>query len=558
MLLDKIVDLIVTNKKKKRHQKLCRYKDDPETIQREILAKIIKDNKNTEFGKTHGFADIDSVEAFQAKVPVKTSAQYLDYLSRVYQGEHNVLTFEAPYYFAMTTGSTGDYKRIPITKTFRNETDNSMFAFVQFMEMAFPEIKNSAIQFLVGSGDGGESPVGVPQGFVSGFNYKSLPKVLTRRFVIPYWVFTLEDAEDRYYAMARFMIGSPNLVAVAAISPLNLTNVAKSILSNIERLVFDLTHQKLTLSAANQAMADEHDFDQMPEKLSALRTFNEGDSVSALMDKLLPHLKYLVTWSGGNMAYSLAETQRYFGEKTLFEMPFSASEGLFAVPYKPNIRGGIAAVTGHFLEYIPEDEIDDDNPTVLPVWSLEKGKTYYQVVTTSGGLYRYNMEDLIVVSDFWGKLPVVEFLSKRARQVSINNERITEQLVTDATVQVCRKYGIHFDHFIYFPCREGYYTLVVDDEPMDMQVLIDSLDKTLREICVGYEIDRGNLRLEPVRIAVVDKQELTDFVRAVQFKSKLPSGQFKPLHLSNQFSGHQTFNIKKEIILGEVCHEDHV
>lgn len=555
MIIDKIVGFVAYMKKRGAFNKLKQYKYDPETIQRKVLAKIIADNQQTEYGKTYGFSDIHSVEDFQQKVPVKTSAQYLPYLTRVYQGESNVLTFEDPYYFAMTTGSTGDYKRIPITKTFRSETDKTVLAFVHMLEQAFPQIKSNAIQFLVGSGDGGHSPSGVPQGFVSGFNYKQLPKAITNRFVIPYWVFTMENAEDRYYAMARFMIDSPNLVAIGAISPLNITNVAKSIEQNLDRLIFDIQHQKLTLSADNQALADKHSFDTDNTKLKVLQAYHHNQPIDELMQKLLPCLKVLVTWCGGNMSYSLAETQQYFGKKEFFEMPFSASEGAFSVPYAANVKGGYAGISGHFLEFIPEAEIDEDDPTVLPVWQLEIDKTYYQVITTSGGLYRYNMEDLIIVSGFWGKVPILEFVSKRARQVSITNERITEKDVTDVTAEVCQQLAIRFDYFVYFPSRERYYTVVVDDEPTDMQMLAETMDEALRKMSVGYNLKRKDLLLEPIRIAVVDKVELSDYVKGHQFKSNLPSGQFKPLHLSNEFDGQKTFKINKVYTAGEQKHE---
>lgn len=549
MLFDKLIGVVAHYKKKNSLARLNQYKHDPKSIQMRILMQILKANQQTVFGREHHFANIHSHEDFKRKVPVKTSAQYGTWLRRAYQGEKNVITKESPYFFAMTTGSTGDYKYIPITKRFRRETDNSTLAFLYLMEQHFPEIRNCSIQFLVGSGDGGTSPAGVPQGFVSGFNYKHLPKALTRRFVIPYWVFTLEDAHDRYYAMARYMLDADDLVMISAISPLNITNVAKSILDNIERLISDLAAQKLTLSAANQVLATKQIFSARPQKLAALKAYQHAPGEIApvqLMNALFDKLKYLITWSGGNMAYALSELEQYFGQKQLFEMPFSASEGIFSVPYAPNTKGGIAAITGHFLEFIPEDQIDLAQPEVLPVWEVEQGKTYYQVITTAGGLYRYNMEDLIVVNGFWGKVPILEFISKKARQVSISNERMTEKDFTDATNRVCSRLGLRFEHFIFFPCRSGFYRLVIGEELPDMLSFLHALEADLRKTSMGYDFEREDLLLQPLRINLVDKAALAQYVQSFQFKSKLPSGQFKPLHLSNVFEGHEVFATIKE------------
>lgn len=155
---------------------------------------------------------------------------------------------QPPHFFAMTAGSTGDYKYLPINKRFKKDLERSVYAFYYFIEQQCPELAHQPIQFLVGSAEGGVSPKGVKQGFVSGFNYRNLPNFIRKKFVIPYWVFTLENAEDRYYAMARFLADCPDLVAIAAFSPMNISNVAKISADRIGTLIDDLNSGGLTLS----------------------------------------------------------------------------------------------------------------------------------------------------------------------------------------------------------------------------------------------------------------------------------------------------------------------
>src|SRR5690606_30994660 len=123
------------------------------------------------------------------------------------------------------------------------------------------------------------------------------------------------------------------------------------------------------------------------------------------------------------------------------------------IPFQLNAEGGIAAVTSHFLEYIREQDIDCENPPVYCAWELEVGQYYYQIVTTSAGLYRYNMEDLIRVKEFYNNTPVVQFVSRKARQISISNERINENDVTESCRKACEKSGTSFDQFVLFPTR---------------------------------------------------------------------------------------------------------
>ena len=64
-----------------------------------------------------------------------------------------------------------------------------------------------------------------------------------------------------------------------------------------------------------------------------------------------------------------------------------ASEGLLAIPVESKTSGGVIAVNTHFYEFIPEEEHDSDNPTVLEACELEEGENYFILLTTSSGLH---------------------------------------------------------------------------------------------------------------------------------------------------------------------------
>ncbi|MBP6086180.1 GH3 auxin-responsive promoter family protein [Patescibacteria group bacterium] len=52
-----------------------------------------------------------------------------------------------------------------------------------------------------------------------------------------------------------------------------------------------------------------------------------------------------------------------------------------------------------FYEFIPFDEIHSDNPKVLLVQDVEKGKRYEMALTTDGGLRRYRIGDVVEVTN---------------------------------------------------------------------------------------------------------------------------------------------------------------
>lgn len=525
--------------KRHHYRQLEKARDAVRPAQERILRNLIRCNRNTPFGRAHQFSSMRSLEDYRNAVPVRTSTGYAPFLQKVYEADPHYLTRETPMFFAMTAGSTGDYKYIPITPSFKRAINRAVFAFYHLFESQCPELGQDPIQFLVGSAEGGQAPVGIPQGFVSGFNYRNLPAFIRRKFIIPYWVFTLEDAGDRYYAMGRFLAANERVAAIGAFSPMNIGNILDAVRARPDTFINDLLNGTLTLTKSKG-----EDCSLPPQKVLAQRMTQwqqqDGSPVS-LANMLFPNLRYYACWLGGNMGHARDILFQHMGEKPVFEMPFSASEGVFAVPHRLNAAGGIAAVTSHFLEYIREQDIDDPNAPTRCAWELEKGQTYYQIVSSQAGLYRYNMEDLIQVTDYWGQIPVVEFIAKKARQISIANERLNEHDVTEACRVACARSGARLREFVLFPSRQGFYELVVDGEFPDSQNFADAVEQALCELAKGYGFEREDRLLKPLRVLPVLDDSLRHFVHQQQFRSTLPSAQFKPVHLSNEFEGARRF-----------------
>ena len=51
-------------------EKLEEMTKDPMRYNTEVLMKILRDNKDTEYGRKYGFADIHSIEEYQRRVPI--------------------------------------------------------------------------------------------------------------------------------------------------------------------------------------------------------------------------------------------------------------------------------------------------------------------------------------------------------------------------------------------------------------------------------------------------------------------------------------------------------
>ena len=86
-------------------------------IQRNTLLAKVGRNANSQFGRDYGFADIRSVADFRARVPVMTYDDHRPYIEKVLNGDTTAMFAPGTkvLLFAMTSGTTGEPKRLPIT-----------------------------------------------------------------------------------------------------------------------------------------------------------------------------------------------------------------------------------------------------------------------------------------------------------------------------------------------------------------------------------------------------------------------------------------------------------
>jgi hypothetical protein len=516
----------------------------PRVAQAAQLRRILAAAASTELGVRHDFARLARIadplammRAFQRDVPIRTHKEMADDLEAVYTGRWQSVCPSPPLWFAMTAGSTGRFKYIPVTREYRREISRSAMIFNGALEDCFPEIRRLKTQFLVGSAEGGRSPGGVPQGFASGFNYKNLPWFVRRRFVMPYWAFTIDDPEERSYAAGRMLMDERQLGVLTAISPVNLINVRQALDRNVDRLIGDVAAGTLTIRGAAAVPGA---WSGRPDRRRAQALHAAWHATGTLPpEQLFPALRVLVCWRGGNMSYYLDDLRSAFGIDQTFEFPISASEGVFALPVAADRRGGALAVTTHVLEFLPEE-----GGAALRADELEVGREYRIVVTNGGGLYRYDMEDIVRVTSFFRATPVIEFVSKKDHQISVSNERLTELDVTLAMQEATRRCGRRFPEFLFVPCSDRRYRVVVDaascGDGAALETVAQAIEQELRVAAKGYDFEREDALLAPLQLVVAERGQLRAWLERRQGQA-LPNAQIKPLHLTNEFNAHRAF-----------------
>jgi hypothetical protein len=155
--------------------------------------------------------------------------------------------------------------------------------------------------------------------------------------------------------------------------------------------------------------------------------------------------------------------------------------------------------------------MDSPQPTVLAADEVREGHNYYILPTTAYGLYRYDIHDLVRVTGFHNRTPLLEFLSKGAHFSSVTGEKLSEYHVTQSMVRALRELDLMLTSYSLAPCWEDetpYYGLFVERGDLaDAEAgrrLTERLDALLKECNIEYASKRDSLRLGALRLELLE------------------------------------------------------
>jgi hypothetical protein len=207
------------------------------------------------------------------------------------------------------------------------------------------------------------------------------------------------------------------------------------------------------------------------------------------------------------------------------------------IPIADGTPAGILDVRHHYFEFIPEEDGDRDQPDTVEATDLIEGRNYFIVLTTAGGLYRYNISDLVRCVGYHGQAPLIEFLNKGAHYSSLTGEKLSEHQVIGAVEAAQRTAGIHLKSYLLLPTWDDppFYSLLIEESDLassaNHEHLAVAVDRELRFQNVEYTSKRDTLRLGPVRIVRIANGSWAKFQKRRLLKSGGTVEQYKQPHL---------------------------
>ena len=228
------------------------------------------------------------------------------------------------------------------------------------------------------------------------------------------------------------------------------------------------------------------------------------------------------------------------------------------IPISDRTPSGVLDVTSHVYEFIPEEEGDLPNPTVLAAHELQEGRNYYILLTTDYGLYRYNIFDVVRCTGFFNRTPLVEFLSKGAHFANITGEKVSEYQVTGAMAEVTRELNLTLTAYSVAPCWDDetpFYGLFVERSDLASREqgvrLMTAMENRLAQINIEYASKRESRRLGPLRLFLLKTDTLLHWDRQRLARSGGTVEQYKHPCLVSDPKFRESIAVEEEIRLQE-------
>ncbi len=528
---------------------------DPLKAQKSLLLEYVSRNRSTEYGKKYHFSEVRSIADYQMLVPMSDSESVFPYVERIVNGDHNILTKDKVVFFGLTSGTTGKPKLIPVTKFSRAKKSETLDLWAYYISRDHPGVLDGKILAIINPEDEAFTKNGIPYGAESGHAYKNLPPIIRDIYAIPYDVFHIKDYESRYYCILRIAMGQ-NITTIATLNPSTIVLLCEKIEKYKEILIDDI--EKGTLSPGINVSAEirksiERSLKPDPERARELKNILK-EKKALLPEYFWPNLELIECWKSGAVKIHLRELPQYFGDIFVRDFGCLSTEARASIPMGDSSAGGVLAINTNFYEFIPKEDMAKRQKRFLLCNELSKGREYFIIVTTPGGLYRYNIDDIIMVRGFFNNTPMIEFVQKGLNAVSVMGEKLYESQINEAVNRAADKNKLLLEFFCAFaqPGKPPRYVFLAEFHgsvsSTGKRELLRSVEEELRIENAEYKYVRDAQLLNPPVLKVVKAGEFERY-RVRRVMEGANDSQFKAPELTSDENFQKNFIVEEEISL---------
>ena len=484
---------IVRNAFTSRQKEIERYDNEAEALQMHTLEYLATTAKDTEYGRKHTFCAVKSYESFAENVPVNTYEELKADIDRMRHGERDVLWRGKVKWYAKSSGTTNDKSKfIPVSRE-------------GLQHVHYAGGKDAVALYLRN-------------------NPKS--RIFDGRSLI------LGGSHSPNYDVEDSLVGDLSAILIENINPLaNLVRVPKKATALLSD--FEIKRERIARETMNKNVTN---ISGVPSWMLSVLTRVMELTGKTHLEEVWPNLEVFFHGGVAFTPYRKQYEQLITSPNMHYMETYNASEGFFGLQDDPADKSMLLMIDyGVFYEFIPMDEFDKENPTVVALWGVEKDKNYAMLISTSCGLWRYVIGDTVM---FTSTNPYKFVITGRTKHfINAFGEELIVDNAEKGLAYACEQTGAEVLEYTAAPvfmdgnakCRHQ-WLIEFSKEPEDLNRFTSLLDWKLQEINSDYEAKRyKNITLQHLEIVKARRGLFNDWLKA---KGKL-GGQHKVPRLSN-------------------------
>jgi hypothetical protein len=555
-LVRKVAGLPLEHRSRRLAREFLRQTARADEVQRALLLDLVARHADSQFGRDHHFREIRTPADFRRRVPIRGYDGLEPYIDRVRQGDTGALFGAGTevLMFALTSGTTDRPKTIPVTReSLRDYREGWTIWGVLAFDDHPPMLTRGLKPILQLASDWRErfTPAGIPCGAITGLTAHMQNPLVRITYCMPPVAARIKDIESKYYVALRMSVNR-DLGSTIAANPSTILAIARLGDREKETLIRDFADG--TIDPKWSIAPEIRQALRLRTRWKRKQTARRLEAIVARTGRLLPrdywpNLCFLANWTGGTMGAYLRSYPEIFGAVPVRDVGLIASEGRMTIPIQDGTPAGILDIRHHYFEFIPEDQADRDEPETVEAGELIEGKRYFILPTTAGGLYRYQIHDLVRCAGFHGRAPVIEFLNKGAHFASLTGEKLSEFQVVAAVAAAQRTLGVRLASFLLLPSwgEPPSYNLLVEEadvaDPGAADRLAAEVEAELQRTNLEYENKRTTLRLGPIRVRRITSGSWADFQQRRLATNGGTVEQYKQPHLMADLAAIDAFRL---------------
>jgi GH3 auxin-responsive promoter len=397
--------------------------------QEQLLGQMLRGNRRTWFGMRHRFARIQSAAMYQRSVPTCTYDDVAPLIERIAAGERNVLTAEAVQLLEPTSGTTSGEKLIVYTAGLRRQFQRGVAAWIGDLFAKRPAVRCGRAYWSISPalGPPRRSSGGIPIGFAEDAEYLGWMAqfALHRLLVVPGAMAQVTDLTTFRYCSLLFLLAAEDLALMSVWNPTFLLALLTPLQTWRDRLCADLRRGAINPPGPSKPQDLPAELRSWlrpnPRRAALLEEIGQSGMAPAEQFKILwPHLALLSCWTDAAASQFLPSLREWFPTVEVQPKGLLATEAFVSFPLVGQ-PGPALAIRSHFFEFQ-----EGDGQKIALAHQLDRGGRYGVVVTTAGGLYRYQLRDEVEVVGFFHQCPLLRFVGKSDMVSDLVGEKLAE------------------------------------------------------------------------------------------------------------------------------------